>query len=101
MATQHSHPGLRANSPLAMRPDERQRFLAGIHVGIVAHDTSIAGSPLASPVWYSYEPGGDVVFVTSAGSLKARHLATVKRATFSCRTRSHHSDSSASAVRSA
>lgn len=72
----------RPNSLMAMRPDERERFLAGVHVGIVAHGTTTPGAPLASPVWYTYEPGGDVVFVTSAGSLKALHLAALGTATF-------------------
>jgi hypothetical protein len=33
-------------------------------------------------VWYSYEPGGAVVFVTAATSLKAQHLAEEPTATF-------------------
>lgn len=33
-------------------------------------------------MWYTYEPGGDVVFVTAAASLKAVHLAALKTATF-------------------
>jgi hypothetical protein len=73
---------LRPNSLMAMRPDEREHFLAGAHVGIVAHGTPTPGAPLASPVWYSYEPGGDVVFVTAARSLKALHLAALGTATF-------------------
>jgi nitroimidazol reductase NimA-like FMN-containing flavoprotein (pyridoxamine 5'-phosphate oxidase superfamily) len=72
----------RRNSLMAMRPAERERFLADVHVGIVAHGTSTPGAPLASPVWYTYEPGGDIVFVTSSGSLKASHLAALKTATF-------------------
>jgi hypothetical protein len=75
--------GLRPNAVLAMPADERERFLADVHVGIVAHATSPHGAPpLASPVWYSYEPGGDVVFVTAANSLKALHLANLETATF-------------------
>lgn len=65
-----------------MEPAERERFLADVHAGIVAHGTSPTGAPLASPVWYSYEPGGDIVFVTAAGSLKALHLAALETATF-------------------
>jgi hypothetical protein len=67
---------------MAMQPDERERFLAGVHVGIVTYGTSTPAAPLASPVWYTYEPGGDVVFVTAAGSLKALHLAALETATF-------------------
>ncbi len=80
--TLRSEHRLRSNPLLAMRPDERERFLADVHVGIVAHDTATSAAPLASPVWYSYEPGGDVVFVTAGTSLKALHLAATGTATF-------------------
>jgi hypothetical protein len=72
----------RPNSLMAMRPDEREHFLAGVHIGIVAYATATPAAPLASPVWYWYEPGGDVVFVTAARSLKALHLAALGTATF-------------------
>ena len=38
------------------------------------------GPPLAVPVWYSYEPGGDVEVLTSASSIKGRLAATAGRA---------------------
>jgi len=40
----------------AMGTDERQAFLAGMHVGIfsVARDS---GAPLSLPAWYAYTPG--------------------------------------------
>jgi hypothetical protein len=79
---QPAHDRPRPNPLTAMLPDERERFLADIHVGIVAHGTPTPGAPLASPVWYAYEPGGAVVFVTAANSLKALHLAALRTATF-------------------
>jgi hypothetical protein len=54
----------RVGMPPAMTQDERQGFLAGIHVGIfsVAQDTL---APLSLPAWYAYAPGEDVrVFLT-------------------------------------
>jgi hypothetical protein len=48
----------------AMTHDERQGFLAGMHVGIfsLAQGTQ---APLSLPAWYAYTPGEDVrVFVT-------------------------------------
>jgi PPOX class probable F420-dependent enzyme len=57
-----------------MTEAERQEFLAGLHVGILALERP-DGPPLAVPVWYSYEPGGDVEVLTSASSIKGR-LAT-------------------------
>ena len=55
---------------LAMSRAEREAFLAATHVGIV----SIAEpgrAPLSVPVWYRYERGGAVRFVTGANSRKA------------------------------
>jgi nitroimidazol reductase NimA-like FMN-containing flavoprotein (pyridoxamine 5'-phosphate oxidase superfamily) len=45
-------------SPL-MPEDERQAFLAGIHVGIfsLAQDSQ---APLSLPAWYAYQPGEDL-----------------------------------------
>ena len=55
----------------AMNVAEREAFLAGLHVGAI----SIArpdGPPLTVPVWYRYEPGGDVRVHTGPESLKFR-----------------------------
>ena len=52
-----------------MTREERQAFLAEVHVGII----SIAEpdrAPLAVPVWYSYEPGGDVQVLMQSDSRK-------------------------------
>jgi nitroimidazol reductase NimA-like FMN-containing flavoprotein (pyridoxamine 5'-phosphate oxidase superfamily) len=55
----------------AMDRAERERFLAEPHVGAL----SVArpdGPPLVLPVWYRYEPGGEVVVQTGPESLKFR-----------------------------
>ena len=62
-----------------MTESERQEFLAGLHVGVLAIERA-DGPPLALPVWYSYEPGGDVEVLTSASSLKGRLVAAAGRA---------------------
>ena len=62
-----------------MTDAEREEFLAGLHVGVLAVERS-DGPPLAVPVWYSYEPGGDVVVLTSDESVKGRLLAAAGRA---------------------
>lgn len=62
-----------------MTESERQEFLAGLHVGVLGVERA-DGPPLLLPVWYSYEPGGDVIVLTSASSLKGRLLATAGRA---------------------
>lgn len=63
-----------AQAKLTMAETERQTFLAGVHVGIVAINDPGRG-PLAVPVWYDYTPGGEVTIVTPAASRKALLLA--------------------------
>jgi hypothetical protein len=71
-----------APSPLAMAGEERGRFLAAPHVGVVTVARTYGQAPLASPVWYSYEPGGDLLFVTGAATEKASLLAGRPAVTF-------------------
>ena len=52
-----------------MTKEARQAFLADVHVGIIAIDEAGRG-PLAVPVWYSYEPGGDVQVLMQGDSRK-------------------------------
>jgi nitroimidazol reductase NimA-like FMN-containing flavoprotein (pyridoxamine 5'-phosphate oxidase superfamily) len=40
---------------LAMTKQERERFLADLHVGIISIPEEGRG-PLTVPIWYSYEP---------------------------------------------
>ena len=58
-------------SELTMKKAQREAFLAGLHVGVVAIARD-GEAPLAAPVWYSYEPGGDVVFVFESASEKIK-----------------------------
>ena len=64
---------------LAMSEDERQAFLADLHVGVLAVERS-DGPPLAVPVWYRYAPGGDVELSTEEASIKAGLLRAAGRA---------------------
>ncbi len=61
-----------------MTAAEREEFLAGLHVGVLGIERA-DGPPLVLPVWYSYEPGGDVEVLTSASSLKGRLAARAGR----------------------
>ncbi len=54
-----------------MTARERAEFLAGAHVGAVAVDRP-GRAPLATPVWYDYAPGGDVLIWTDRGTVKER-----------------------------
>ncbi len=58
-------------SELTMSKAARETFLAGVHVGVFCV-TRPGAAPLATPVWYLYEPGGDVRLIIGADSEKAR-----------------------------
>ena len=64
--------------PLTMTPQEREAFLAGVHVGIIAIPEDGRG-PLAVPVWYAYDPGGELRLITARSSRKGRLLAKAGR----------------------
>lgn len=70
-----------------MTKADREAFLADVHVGIVgiARD---GAPPLAAPVWYSYEPGGEVVFAFDADSEKISLLRTTGEASLCAQTES-------------
>jgi nitroimidazol reductase NimA-like FMN-containing flavoprotein (pyridoxamine 5'-phosphate oxidase superfamily) len=58
---------------LAMTKQERETFLADLHVGIISIPEEGRG-PLTVPIWYSYEPGGELRVVTARTSRKAQLL---------------------------
>lgn len=61
-----------------MTAEEKQRFLAEPHVGVLSIPREGAG-PLTVPVWYDYRPGGELWFITARDSRKGRLLATGTR----------------------
>jgi nitroimidazol reductase NimA-like FMN-containing flavoprotein (pyridoxamine 5'-phosphate oxidase superfamily) len=63
---------------LAMTKQERERFLADLHVGIISIPEEGRG-PLTVPIWYSYEPGGELRVVTARTSRKAQLLQRAGR----------------------
>ncbi len=58
---------------LAMSKAQREAFLAATHVAVISIPEPGRG-PLSVPVWYRYEPGGVVRFVTGGASRKARAI---------------------------
>ena len=60
--------------------EARQAFLADVHVGIIAVEAD-DGPPLAVPIWYRYEPGGEVRVHTERESVKFRLLQRAGRFT--------------------
>jgi PPOX class probable F420-dependent enzyme len=64
-----------------MSNDDRERFLADLHVGVLAVER-LDRAPLAVPVWYAYEPGGEVSIWTIEGSLKDKLIRAAGRFSF-------------------
>ncbi len=68
-----------------MTKAEREAFLAGVHVGVLA--VADAGrAPLTVPVWYSYEPGGLVSIITGRASRKAARIEAEQRISLCAQT---------------
>jgi PPOX class probable F420-dependent enzyme len=71
--------------PRNMTKEERETFLAEVHVGIVAVEDS-GRSPLAIPVWYHYEAGGSVRIMTGGTSRKAELIGRAGQASLVVQT---------------
>ncbi len=63
-----------------MSKDEREAFLAQPHVGVISIEAEGRG-PVTVPIWYSYEPGGNVNVLTGVNSKKTRLLEAAGRFT--------------------
>ncbi|MFF4403882.1 pyridoxamine 5'-phosphate oxidase family protein [Streptomyces sp. NPDC001262] len=58
---------------IGMSVEDREKFLAGLHVGVLGVDDPRGESaPLLVPVWYDYRPGGEVIVQTGRDSVKGR-----------------------------
>ena len=65
--------------PLRMSRDEREEFLAGVHVGVLSVASGDGSGPLSVPVWYTYQPGGTLNVSTGRGTRKARAIVAAGR----------------------
>jgi len=63
----------------AMSAQEREHFLAGLHVGVLSVVAGEGRGPIAVPVWYDYQPGGQVSVITARGSRKGQAIAAAGR----------------------
>lgn len=59
---------------LAMSTTERQQFLSALHVGVLSL-TRPNRAPLTVPIWYDYQPGGELWFITDRDSRKGRLIS--------------------------
>ncbi len=67
--------------PAPMTREEREACLAAVHVGVLSVDEPRRG-PLSVPVWYLYEPGGEIIVVTRPEARKTRLLSVGARVAF-------------------
>ena len=63
---------------LLMTKEEREAFLADVHIGIVSI-ADMGRGPLTVPIWYEYDAGGDLRIVTGRASRKGKLLAVAGR----------------------
>ncbi len=63
---------------LKMTREERETFLADLHVGVISIDEPGRG-PLTVPIWYDYSPEIGVWVVTEEGSRKGKLLRNTSR----------------------
>ncbi len=63
---------------LAMTREEREAFLADLHVGVISIAEEGRG-PLTAPIWYDYTPGGELWVITDRTSRKGRLLELTGR----------------------
>ena len=70
---------------LRMTREEREAFLADVHVGVLSIAEPGRG-PLSAPIWYGYEPGGEIWLVTGRDSRKGRLLRPGVRVGFVAQT---------------
>lgn len=65
---------------LRMSREEREKFLADLHVGVLSVAGPDGRGPLTVPIWYAYQPGGVVSIATGGDSRKAAAIRAVGRA---------------------
>ncbi len=66
---------------MALSHEEREKFLAEPHIAALAVDAGEGRAPLTVPIWYQYEPGGDVWIMTGLDSRKNRLIQAAGRFT--------------------
>ncbi|WP_327729126.1 pyridoxamine 5'-phosphate oxidase family protein [Streptomyces sp. NBC_00487] len=64
---------------MALSRKEREEFLAEAHVAALAVDAGEGRAPLTVPIWYQYEPGGDIWVMTGLDTRKNRLIQAAGR----------------------
>ena len=58
--------------PKPLNDQDQQSFLAERHVAVLSVARGPGRAPLSTPIWYGYEPGGNVTFFTGVNASKLR-----------------------------
>jgi nitroimidazol reductase NimA-like FMN-containing flavoprotein (pyridoxamine 5'-phosphate oxidase superfamily) len=66
--------------PRPLTVQERQEFLADLHVAVLSVASDSDRPPLTIPVWYSYQPGGNLTFFTGSQGRKTRKTRLIQKA---------------------
>jgi hypothetical protein len=60
--------------------DEREAFLAEPHIAVISVASDDNRPPLTVPIWYGYQPGGNLTVFTGTQGRIARKTALIERA---------------------
>jgi nitroimidazol reductase NimA-like FMN-containing flavoprotein (pyridoxamine 5'-phosphate oxidase superfamily) len=66
---------------MTMSIEEREAFLADVHVAVLVVERDAGEPPLVTPVWYRYSPGGPIEMMSTPVTEKIRRLKAAVRAT--------------------
>ena len=66
--------------PRPMTEQERQAFLAEPRVGVMSVASDDARPPHTVPVWYAYQPGGNLTFFTGSQGRTTRKTGLIRKA---------------------
>src|SRR6266545_5934274 len=72
------HLDRRSTVPRPMTEKERQAFVDEAHVAVLSVAGDDGRPPLSVPVWYHYEPGGNIAFFTGTQGRRARKIALIE-----------------------
>ncbi|KMS74795.1 pyridoxamine 5'-phosphate oxidase [Streptomyces viridochromogenes] len=64
---------------MALTREEREQFLAEPHIAALSVDAGPGRAPLTLPIWYQYEPGGDIWVMTGLDTRKNQLIQAAGR----------------------
>ena len=63
--------------PRPLTEREREAFLAEPHVAVLSLPSDDGRPPLTFPIWYGYEPGGEITYYTHRPEPRSRKLRLI------------------------